>query len=65
MVCARRYYVYTVTALADMHPQKPIFQDEHGLAIKFFLQKDLSQETHGEICEMIAVRGFSSDFPLH
>jgi hypothetical protein len=35
---------------------QPIFQDQNGLAVKFFLQKDLSQETQAEICEIITVR---------
>ena len=35
---------------------QPIFQDQNGLAVKFFIQKDLPQETQAELCEMITVR---------
>jgi hypothetical protein len=35
---------------------KPIFQDSNGFAVKFFVQKDLSQEIQAELCETITVR---------
>ncbi|KAI0793402.1 hypothetical protein C8Q75DRAFT_848771 [Abortiporus biennis] len=35
----------------------PIFQDENGLAIKFFIQKDIPQEIQAEVCETIAALG--------
>ncbi|TCD66382.1 hypothetical protein EIP91_001431 [Steccherinum ochraceum] len=35
----------------------PIFQDENGLAIKFFIQKDLPEEIQAEVCETIASLG--------
>ena len=35
---------------------QPIFQDAHGMAIKFFIQKDIPQEIQAEVCETIAVR---------
>lgn len=36
---------------------QPIFQDANGLAIKFFIQKDLPQEVQAELCETITVSG--------
>ena len=38
---------------------QPIFQDQNGLAVKFFIQKDLPQEIQAELCEMITVRSQS------
>ncbi|PCH33547.1 hypothetical protein WOLCODRAFT_86832 [Wolfiporia cocos MD-104 SS10] len=35
----------------------PIFQDQTGLAIKFFIQKDLPQDIQAEVCETIAALG--------
>ncbi|KAI0963431.1 hypothetical protein AcW1_000512 [Taiwanofungus camphoratus] len=35
----------------------PIFQDSNGLAIKFFIQKDIPQEIQAEVCETIASLG--------
>ncbi|KAG9314506.1 hypothetical protein JVU11DRAFT_5303 [Chiua virens] len=35
----------------------PIFQDENGLAVKFFIQKDIPQETQAELCETITSLG--------
>ncbi|KAF8167949.1 hypothetical protein B0H34DRAFT_38868 [Crassisporium funariophilum] len=35
----------------------PIFQDTNGLAVKFFLQKDLPQEVQAELCETITSLG--------
>ncbi|KAI0757111.1 hypothetical protein C8Q80DRAFT_78601 [Daedaleopsis nitida] len=35
----------------------PIFQDANGLAIKFFIQKDIPQEIQAEVCETIAALG--------
>ncbi|KAF9458211.1 hypothetical protein BDZ94DRAFT_123573 [Collybia nuda] len=35
----------------------PIFQDINGLAIKFFIQKDLPQEIQAELCETITSLG--------
>lgn len=35
----------------------PIFQDTNGLAVKFFIQKDISQETQAELCETITSLG--------
>ncbi|KAF9480076.1 hypothetical protein BDN70DRAFT_878123 [Pholiota conissans] len=35
----------------------PIFQDPNGLAVKFFIQKDLSQEIQAELCESITSLG--------
>ncbi|RDB29518.1 hypothetical protein Hypma_015362 [Hypsizygus marmoreus] len=35
----------------------PIFQDSNGLAVKFFVQKDLSQEVQAELCETITSLG--------
>ncbi|KAG6842531.1 hypothetical protein C0991_000057 [Blastosporella zonata] len=35
----------------------PIFQDVNGLAIKFFVQKDLSQAIQAELCETITSLG--------
>lgn len=34
---------------------QPIFQDESGLAVKFFIQKDIPQEIQAELCETITV----------
>ena len=39
-----------------MRDFKPIFQDENGMAIKFFIQKDIPREIQAEVCENIAVR---------
>lgn len=38
--------------------KKPIFQDSNGLAVKFFIQKDIPQEIQAEVCETIAVCSF-------
>lgn len=38
-------------------PLQPIFQDTNGLAVKFFIQKDLPQEVQAELCETITVSG--------
>ncbi|KAF8559234.1 hypothetical protein OG21DRAFT_1431173 [Imleria badia] len=35
----------------------PIFQDESGLAVKFFIQKDIPQEIQAELCETITSLG--------
>ncbi|GBE78310.1 hypothetical protein SCP_0111950 [Sparassis crispa] len=35
----------------------PIFQDSNGLAVKFFIQKDIPQEIQAEVCETIAALG--------
>ncbi|KAF7306750.1 Myb-DNA-bind-2 domain-containing protein [Mycena indigotica] len=35
----------------------PPFQDSNGLAIKFFIQKDLSQDLQAELCETITALG--------
>ncbi|KIP12596.1 hypothetical protein PHLGIDRAFT_262771 [Phlebiopsis gigantea 11061_1 CR5-6] len=35
----------------------PIFQDEQGLAIKFFIQKDIPHDIQAEVCETIAAHG--------
>ncbi|RPD63051.1 hypothetical protein L226DRAFT_549322 [Lentinus tigrinus ALCF2SS1-7] len=35
----------------------PIFQDAHGMAIKFFIQKDIPQEIQADVCETIAALG--------
>ncbi|EKM83753.1 hypothetical protein AGABI1DRAFT_117233 [Agaricus bisporus var. burnettii JB137-S8] len=35
----------------------PIFQDSNGLAIKFFIQKDIPQEIQAELCETITSLG--------
>ncbi|EMD41779.1 hypothetical protein CERSUDRAFT_102174 [Gelatoporia subvermispora B] len=35
----------------------PIFQDSNGMAIKFFIQKDIPQEIQAEVCETIAALG--------
>ncbi|KAL1952063.1 hypothetical protein VTO73DRAFT_1212 [Trametes versicolor] len=35
----------------------PIFQDANGMAIKFFIQKDIPQEIQAEVCETIASLG--------
>ncbi|TFK76951.1 hypothetical protein BDN72DRAFT_884581 [Pluteus cervinus] len=35
----------------------PIFQDGTGLAVKFFIQKDLPQEVQAELCETITSLG--------
>lgn len=39
-----------------MQTAQPIFQDVHGMAVKFFVQKDIAQEIQTEMCETIAVR---------
>lgn len=36
-------------------PLQPIFQDENGMAIKFFIQKDIPHDIQTEVCEAIAV----------
>ncbi len=41
---------------------QPIFQDINGLAVKFFIQKDLSQEVQAELCETITARFFQDLF---
>ncbi|KAJ7107620.1 hypothetical protein C8R43DRAFT_1099942 [Mycena crocata] len=35
----------------------PIFQDENGFAVKFFIQKDLPQDVQAELCETITALG--------
>ncbi|KAG0709028.1 hypothetical protein DFH29DRAFT_890225 [Suillus ampliporus] len=40
-----------------MHIIMPIFQDANGLAIKFFIQKDIAQEIQAELCEVVASLG--------
>ncbi|KAI8995528.1 hypothetical protein BD414DRAFT_479793 [Trametes punicea] len=35
----------------------PIFQDADGMAIKFFIQRDIPQEIQAEVCETIAALG--------
>ncbi|KAH7883736.1 hypothetical protein F5I97DRAFT_1938415 [Phlebopus sp. FC_14] len=35
----------------------PIFQDANGLAVKFFIQKDIAQEIQAELCETITSLG--------
>ncbi|KAH7921799.1 hypothetical protein BV22DRAFT_1038227 [Leucogyrophana mollusca] len=35
----------------------PIFQDVNGLAVKFFIQKDIAQEIQAELCETITSLG--------
>ncbi|KAG1755122.1 uncharacterized protein EDB91DRAFT_1277214 [Suillus paluster] len=40
-----------------MHIVMPIFQDANGLAIKFFIQKDIAQEIQSELCEVVASLG--------
>ncbi|GJE86005.1 hypothetical protein PsYK624_020850 [Phanerochaete sordida] len=35
----------------------PIFQDENGMAIKFFVQKDIPHDIQTEVCETIAALG--------
>ncbi|KAF8225035.1 hypothetical protein L208DRAFT_445514 [Tricholoma matsutake] len=35
----------------------PIFQDNSGLAVKFFIQKDLDQEVQADLCETITSLG--------
>ncbi|KAF5377542.1 hypothetical protein D9615_005266 [Tricholomella constricta] len=35
----------------------PVFQDANGLAVKFFVQKDLSQAIQAELCETITSLG--------
>ncbi|KAA1471562.1 hypothetical protein DENSPDRAFT_837586 [Dentipellis sp. KUC8613] len=35
----------------------PIFQDTNGMAVKFFIQKDLSTEVQAELCETITSLG--------
>ncbi|KAF9056321.1 hypothetical protein BJ165DRAFT_1432603 [Panaeolus papilionaceus] len=35
----------------------PIFQDANGLAVKFFIQKDLPQQVQAELCETITSLG--------
>ncbi|KAI0361744.1 hypothetical protein OH77DRAFT_1585799 [Trametes cingulata] len=35
----------------------PIFQDANGMAIKFFIQKDIPEEIQAEVCETIASLG--------
>lgn len=44
---------------------QPIFQDVNGLAVKFFIQKDLSQEVQAELCETITARFFRNLFLTH
>ncbi|KAI9462390.1 hypothetical protein BJY52DRAFT_145185 [Lactarius psammicola] len=34
----------------------PVFQDSNGIAVKFFIQKDLPTELQAELCETITVR---------
>ena len=38
-----------------MQTAQPIFQDANGMAVKFFIQRDIPQETQAEVCETIAV----------
>jgi len=48
---------FTHTLLLDAQViVQPIFQDGNGLAVKFFIQKDLPQEVQAELCETITVR---------
>ncbi|EIN13496.1 hypothetical protein PUNSTDRAFT_117254 [Punctularia strigosozonata HHB-11173 SS5] len=48
---------------SDGNPQsrfflsRPIFQDVSGLAVKFFIQKDLPEQLQAELCETIASLG--------
>ncbi|KAI0335379.1 hypothetical protein GY45DRAFT_1317337 [Cubamyces sp. BRFM 1775] len=35
----------------------PIFQDANGMAIKFFIQKDIPEEIQAEVCETISALG--------
>ncbi|TFY52124.1 hypothetical protein EVJ58_g10185, partial [Rhodofomes roseus] len=35
----------------------PIFQDSNGLAIKFFIQKDIPHEIQADVCETVAALG--------
>ncbi|KAH9486777.1 hypothetical protein JR316_0000842 [Psilocybe cubensis] len=37
--------------------RQPIFQDDNGLAVKFFIQKDLPQEVQAELCETVTSLG--------
>lgn len=52
-----------------MQTAQPIFQDVHGMAVKFFVQKDIAQEIQAEVCETITVRAptfcSTSHFPAH
>jgi len=48
-------YIYSTKLRGFWFFPQPIFQDQNGLAVKFFLQKDLSQEIQAEICEIITV----------
>lgn len=45
--------------------EQPIFQDANGMAIKFFIQKDIPQEIQAEVCETIAVRLPLQPLPPH
>ncbi|THH20002.1 hypothetical protein EW146_g1267 [Bondarzewia mesenterica] len=49
-----------ILALCNDHQQSiimPIFQDGNGMAVKFFIQKDLSTEVQAELCETITSLG--------
>jgi len=48
--------IFTHTLLDAQVVVQPIFQDGNGLAVKFFIQKDLPQEVQAELCETITVR---------
>jgi hypothetical protein len=41
-------------------PCQPIFQESNGIAVKFFIQKDLTTELQAELCETITV-GITDD----
>ncbi|GLB36302.1 putative FAD linked oxidases, C-terminal domain [Lyophyllum shimeji] len=45
------------TSLAKQVISMPIFQDANGMAVKFFVQKDLPQEIQAELCETITSLG--------
>jgi hypothetical protein len=59
------FHIHTTDYETFVISTQPIFQDQNGLAVKFFLQKDLSQETQAEICEIITVRDLLGIFVCH
>lgn len=50
-----RWYFLSSVFWPSLTSTQPVFQDANGLAIKFFIQKDLSQEIQAELCETITV----------
>jgi hypothetical protein len=43
-------------AFGSLTQRQPVFQDINGLAVKFFIQKDLPRQVQAELCETITVR---------